>query len=122
MAALTMVRVPGSKVPTLRCQGVLTLDTGEALRREIALWTHNGAPRLVVNIDRLHALDRDGAAVLAEIAELTASRGKQLVLVAGTDSARGLLDSMEIDTAIAVFDTEEGAVSLLLTKLELLKT
>ncbi len=109
MAALTMVRVPGSRVPTLRCQGHLTLDTGESLRREIALSTRNGDPGVVINLDRLQALDQDGAAVLLELAEQASGRGKRLLLVAGAPFARTLLIEAGVDPSLGVFDSESLA-------------
>ena len=112
---LTMIRVPGSKVPTLRCQGDLTLDTSEALRREIALATLAGAPGVVLNIDRLNGLDRDGASTLSQIAGLSAAQGQRLMLVAGTESARGLLAVSPVDSGIGVFESEDCAETRLLS-------
>lgn len=114
MAVLTMVRVPGSKVPTLRCQGQLTLDTAESLRREVGLSTRDGVPGVIVNLDRVNAMDVDGVTALSELATLTAERGKLLVLVAGTDAARQLVTDSQVPAGIDVCRTEGCALSRLL--------
>lgn len=110
---LHLVRLPGEHGPILRCSGELTVSTVEALRRELDLLLPLGHPTLTLNLSGCGFLDVDGILAILDTFKRMRKEGRQLTVIAGTESMSRLLQVLGIDWILPVFPSESAAAKAL---------
>lgn len=106
---ITIVRIPGTKGPILRCQGHLTVETAEVLRRDLMLLASAGHSRIIVNLNGVRKIDADGMLALVEPARLYPKC--PVMLVIATEPALGYIHLTGIDQILPLFESEGAALS-----------
>ena len=106
---ITIVRIPGAKGPILRCQGHLTVETAEVLRRDLMLFASAGNSRIIVNLNGVRKIDADGILALVEPAQLNPKCA--VVLVSATEPAQGYIHLNGVDRILPLFESEGAALA-----------
>lgn len=106
---ITIVRIPSPKGPILRCQGHLTVETAEMLRRDLILLASAGHERVIVNLNGVRRIDADGILALVEPARQ--NRACAVMLVATAEPALGYLHLTGVDRILPVFASEQAALT-----------
>jgi anti-anti-sigma factor len=107
---ITIVRIPGAKGPILRCQGHLTVETAEVLRRDLMLLASAGHAHIIVNLNGVRKIDSDGVLALVETAQRFPACS--IVLVIATEPAQGYIHLSGVDRLLPLFQSESAALSV----------
>lgn len=106
---LHLIRIPGERGQVVRCSGVLTIATVEALRRELDLQFFLGHPVLFLNLSCCRSIDVDGILLIVDTAQRLREVGRQLAIVIGQAAIAPLLEAIGIDWVVPLFPTEQAA-------------